>query len=185
MVSNLVYHSLIRALLSLALKIMSVQLTLAAGKDQLTPGKSGKFFFFFFTLCLFIKHYHYFWCGECNFFVCLFVWICLAFSVFVLFYLFIYFFVVGGVVLFVLFFLFSFCCCFYVLFCFCFWIFGLSCSPLRHFPSVFYLFLPIAVTSYKRCVNILAGYTSMLGVISRGKCIYIVEPVLRLAAPTQ
>ena len=82
--------------------------------------KVWKVFVFFFTLFLFIKHYHYFWCGECNFFVCLFVWICLAFSVFVLFYLFIYFFVVGGVVLFVLFFLFSFCCCFYVLFCFCF-----------------------------------------------------------------
>ena len=50
---NLVYHGLIRALLSLALNIMSVQLTLAAGKDQLTPGKSGTYIciyllFFFF-----------------------------------------------------------------------------------------------------------------------------------------
>ena len=74
---------------------------------------------------------------------------------------------IGVVVVVALFcFLFCFCCCcFYVLFCFCFWIFGLSCSPLRHFPSVFYFFLPIAVTSYKHCVNILAGYTSVLGVI--------------------
>ena len=80
-----------------------------------------------FTLCLFIKHYHYFWCGEFSF-VCLCVLICLAFSVFVLFiYLF-----------------FNFCCCrcccFYVLFCFCFSIFGLSCSPLRHFHQSFISF---------------------------------------------
>ena len=80
-----------------------------------------------FTLYLFIKHYHYFWCGEFNF-VCLCVLICLAFSVFVLFiYLF-----------------FNFCCCrcccFYVLFCFCFSIFGLSCSPLRHFHQSFISF---------------------------------------------
>ena len=36
-------HGLIRALLSLTLNFMSIQLTLAAGKDQLTPGKSGKY----------------------------------------------------------------------------------------------------------------------------------------------
>ena len=36
-------HGLIRALLSLTLNIMSIQLTLAAGKDQLTPRKSGKY----------------------------------------------------------------------------------------------------------------------------------------------
>ena len=134
MAPSLVYHGLIRALLSLALNIMSIQLPLVAGKDQLTPGKSGMHFIYFFllllllfTLCLFIKHYHYFWCGEFNF-VCLCVLICLAFSVFVLFiYLF-----------------FNFCCCrcccFYVLFCFCFSIFGLSCSPLRHFHQSFISF---------------------------------------------
>ena len=105
------------------------------------------------------------------FFVCLF-WFVLPFLL-----LFCFIFIL------VCFFLFLFCSVVVVFVCF--FCFGLSCSPLRHFPSVFYFFLPIAVTSYKRCVNILAGYTSMLGVISRGKCIYIVEPVLRLTAPTQ
>ena len=53
---------------------------------------------------------------------------------------------------FILFFLFCFCCCcFYVFFCFRFWIFGLSFCPLRHFPSVLHLFLPIAVASCKQC----------------------------------
>ena len=32
-------------------------------------------------------------------------------------------------------------------------------------PSVFYFFLPRAVTSYKHCVNISASYTCVLGVI--------------------
>ena len=99
---------------------MSIQLTLAAGKDQLTAGKSGMYFIFllllFFTLCLFVKHYHYFWCGEFNFF-CLFVLICLAFSVFILFYLFhlFYFFIflLFFVVVVVCFFCFC-CCCFRV-----------------------------------------------------------------------
>ena len=79
-----------------------------------------------------------------------------AFFVFVLFYFY-----------FILVVLFCCCCCwcFCVFFCSCFWVFGLSCSPLRHFPSVFYFFLPIAVTSYKHCVNISASYTSVLGVI--------------------
>ena len=86
--ATLVYHGLIRALLSLALNIKSVQLTLAAGKDQLTPRKSGRYFiylFFSFTLCFFIKHYHYFWCWEFIKF-CFFVLVCFAFFVLVLLY---------------------------------------------------------------------------------------------------
>ena len=109
---------------------MSVQLTLAAGKDQLTQGKSGMYFILLLLLfslyvCL-LSIIIIFGVGEFNF-VCLCVLICLAFSVFVLFiYLF-----------------FNFCChccCFYVLFCFCFSIFGLSCSPLRHFHQSFISF---------------------------------------------
>ena len=44
---NIVYHSLIRAVLSLALYIMSVQLTLAAWKDPLTAGKSGTYIYIY------------------------------------------------------------------------------------------------------------------------------------------
>ena len=45
-----------RPLLSLALNIMSVQLTLAAGKDQLTPGKCGRYFiYFYFFLPLYVS----------------------------------------------------------------------------------------------------------------------------------
>ena len=44
---SLVYHGLIRALLSLAVNIMSVQLVLTAGKDQLTTEKSGTYIFSF------------------------------------------------------------------------------------------------------------------------------------------
>ena len=86
MAPSLVYHGLIRALLYLALNIMSVQLTLAAGKNQLTPGKSGRYLIYFFALCFFIKHYHYFWCWEFINFFCLFVLVSFAFFVFVLFY---------------------------------------------------------------------------------------------------
>ena len=133
MAPSQVYHGLIRALLSLAWNIMCVQLSLAAGKDQLTPGMSGTYFFIFFqfmfvywVLSLFLLLGIYLIC---------FVLFCYAW-IFVLF----------------CFVLFRFCCCcFYVFFCFCVWIFGLIFSPLRHFPSTFYLFLRIAVTSCKQC----------------------------------
>ena len=138
---------------------MSVQLTLAAGKDQLTQGKSGMYFILLLLLLLLFSLYIcllsiiiIFGVGNLILFVCVFwfVWLFLF-----LFYLFIYLF-------------FNFCCCrcccFYVLFCFCFSIFGLSCSPLRHFHQSFISFslkqLPVINT-----VNILAGYTSVLGVI--------------------
>ena len=148
MAPSLVYHGLIGSLLSLALNIMSVQLTLAAGKDQLTQGKSGMYFILLLLLfslyvCL-LSIIIIFGVGNLFFlFVCfdLFCFFCFCFVLFILFLYFI--FVVVVVFL-------CFCCYFYV-FCFCFWIFGLSCSPLRHFPSVFYFFLPIAVTSYKHC----------------------------------
>ena len=58
---NIVYHSLIRAVLSLALYIMSVQLTLAAWKDPLTTGKSGTYIYIVLTLFLFVNDYHCFW----------------------------------------------------------------------------------------------------------------------------
>ena len=47
---SLVYHCLIRALLSLAVNIMSVQLVLTAGKDQLTTEKSGTYIFSFHVI---------------------------------------------------------------------------------------------------------------------------------------
>ena len=122
--------------------------------DQLTPGKSGRYFiYFYFFLSLYVSLLSIiiiFGVGNLFNFFCLFVLVCFAFFVIVLFY-------------------FSFFVC---LFCsvvvvfVCFFCFGLSCSPLRHFPSVFYFFVPIAVTSYKHCVNISASYTSVLGVIS-------------------
>ena len=133
MAPSLVYHGLIRALLFLALNIMSVQPTLTPGKDQLTPGKSGTFFFLFLDyvclLCILII----FGVRTLIFFpLCCFVLFC--FFVFVLFFL-----------------LCFCCCCFFMFFCFQFWIFGFSFCPLRRFPSVLHLFLPIAVASYKQC----------------------------------
>ena len=115
-------------------------------------------------------------------FVCLFVLLCFAIFVFVLFWFLIYFclfllllllllfcfvllFFTVVVVAFVFVLFRVCCCCFYVFFCFSFWTFGLSCSLFRHLPSVFHFFLRIAVASYKHCVNILAGYTSVLGII--------------------
>ena len=59
---NIVYHGLIRAALSLALNIMSFQLTLAAWKDPLTPGKSETYIYIVLTLFLFVNDYHCFWC---------------------------------------------------------------------------------------------------------------------------
>ena len=104
-----------------------------------------------FTLCLFIKHYHYFWCGEFNF-------VCLCFDLFGFFcFCFIYLFIFKFLLLSLLLFL---CVVLFLFFNFWFELFS-----LKTFPSVFYFFLPKAVTSYKHCVNILAGYTSVLGVI--------------------
>ena len=113
---SLVYHGLIRALLSLALNIMSVQLTLAVATDQLTQGKSGTYIFIF-TLCLFIEHYHYCRCQE---------FIQFSFFLFCV----------------VLFFCFDFCfyfvcvCFFVVLFCFL----GLLCFFCFAFLFVCFLF---------------------------------------------
>ena len=55
----------------------------------------------------------------------------------------------------------------FILFCFAFLCSDLSFSSFRHFPSIFYFFVPIAVTSYKRCPTISAGYNSVLGVIGQ------------------
>ena len=59
---NIVYHGLIRAALSLALNIMSFQLTLAAWKDPLTPGKSETYIYIVLKLFLFVNDYHCVWC---------------------------------------------------------------------------------------------------------------------------
>ena len=121
---------------------------------------------------MFIEHYHYCRCWECIYDFCLFVcfgfcfdfcfcFVCVCyFFCFVLFciFWFLFFIVVVFCLLFV---------CFFILFYFGFYflIFGLSYSSSRHFPSVFYFFIPIVVTSYKHCVNISVGYSSVLGVV--------------------
>ena len=138
MAPSQVYHGLIRALLSLAWNIMCVQLSLAAGKDQLTPGMSGTYFFYLFSVYVCLLSIIIIFAVRNLFNLFCFVLLCLDLC-FILF-------------CFFCFVLFRFCCCcFYVFFCFCVWIFGLIFSPLRHFPSTFYLFLRIAVTSYKQC----------------------------------
>ena len=124
------FRGFIRALLSIAINIMSVQVTLASRKDQLTPAKSGTYFFSFFHIMFVYSVLPLFLVlGIClDFFALLCFVFCFCFCFFL--------------------------CCFYVFFfCFCFLSFGLSFSALRHFPSVFYFFFPIADISYKYCVK--------------------------------
>ena len=83
---SLVYHGLIRALLSFAFNIMSVQLLYAAGKDQLTPGKSGRYFIYLLSIIIM------FGVGNLFNFFCFFVLVCFAFFYFVLFYFYFIFF---------------------------------------------------------------------------------------------
>ena len=115
---SLVYHGLIRALLSLALNIMSVQLTLAAGKDQLTPGKSGKYFFFFSLYVYLLSIIIIFGVENVIFlFVCLFGFVWLFLFLFCFIYLFIF------LLLVVLFFLFCFFCSLFVVVFMCCFVF--------------------------------------------------------------
>ena len=114
MAPSLVYHGLMRPLLSLSLNIMSVQLTLAAGKDQLTPGKCGRYFiYFYFFLPLYVSLLSIiiiFGVGNLIFlFVCfgLFCHFCFSFVLFLFYFFFFFFF-------FVL--LLLFLCCFLFLF---------------------------------------------------------------------
>ena len=115
---SLVYHGLIRALLSHALNIMSVQLTLAAGKDQLTPGKSGKFLFFFSLYVYLLNIIIIFGVENVIFlFVCLFGFVWLFLFLFCFIYLFIF------LLLVVLFFLFCFFCSLFVVVFMCCFVF--------------------------------------------------------------
>ena len=133
MAPSLVYHGFIRALFALALNIMSVQLLLAAGKDKLTPGKSGTcfilllFLFFFFIIIFFFSLYFCllsiiinFGVGNLFNFVCLFVCFALlcyfCFCFVLIFDLFLFIFIIIIIILFCLVVFYCGCCCFCVCF---------------------------------------------------------------------
>ena len=135
MAPSLVYHGLIRALFALALNIMSVQLLLAAGKDKLTPGKSGTcfilllFLFFFFIIFFFFSLYFCllsiiinFGVGNLFNFVCLFVcfallcYFCFCFVLIFDLFLFIFIIIIIIIILFCLVVFYCGCCCFCVCF---------------------------------------------------------------------